>query len=395
MDIKELIERENKRQRQKINMIASENFASKNVMAACGSCLTNKYSEGYPNARYYAGQENTDAVESYAIDLAKKIFGAEHANVQPHSGSQANQAAYFAILKPQDTILSMSLDAGGHLTHGAKPTQTGQVYNIVQYGLDEKGLLDYDQIEKLAKQHKPKLIVAGGSAYAMIIDFERISKIAKSVGAFFMVDMAHFAGLVAANLYPNPCKFADIVTSTTHKTLRGPRGGLILCRGELAKQIDKAVFPGIQGGPFMHIIAAKAVCFEEALQPSYKIYMQNVVKNTAYLCNKLQKAGIKMVGGGTETHLFLVDLTETQKSGKQVQEELEQKFKIVVNKNKIFNDKRGATETSGIRVGLAFITNFKKLDKNALDELADIFTHVILGKPEPKIKYLKRVFKGY
>ena len=391
--IENLIKREQKRQSSKINMIASENMTSRAVMAASGSCLTNKYAEGYPGARYYAGNGIVDLVEEYAIDLAKKLFRAEHANVQPHSGSQANQAAYLAVLKPGDTILSMSLDAGGHLTHGAKVTAVGQIYNIVHYGLDKDGILDYAQIEALARQHKPKMIVAGGSAYAMIIDFKRIAEVAKAVGAYFMVDMAHFAGLVAAGLYPNPVEFADIVTSTTHKTLRGPRGGLILCKKELAKQIDKAVFPGIQGGPFMHIIAAKAVCFEEAMQPSFRTYCDNIIKNTAYLCRGLKEAGLKMVGGGTESHLFLIDLTGLTKTGAQIQEILERDWNIVINKNKIFNDPRNATETSGIRVGLAFITNNPKLNKNALDELKDIFVHVILDGPKPRIKLLPKIFK--
>jgi glycine hydroxymethyltransferase len=392
MVIEELIKKERAREFAAVNMIASENLVSDAIMAAMGSCLTNKYAEGYPNARYYGGNEITDQVETYAIEKAKELFGAEHANVQPHSGSQANQAAYLAILKPHDTILSMSLDAGGHLSHGAKVSQVGQFYNIVNYGLDANGILDYDGIEKLAAEHKPKVIVAGGSAYSLVIDFERIARVAKSVGAYFMVDMAHFAGLVAAGLYPNPCKSADIVTSTTHKTLRGPRGGLILCKSELAKAIDKAVFPGIQGGPLMHIVAAKAICFEEALAPSFKTYTRAVLENTAYLCGALRDRGLKIVSGGTETHLFLIDLTDSAKTGKQVQDELET-FGIVVNKNKIFGDKRGAIETSGVRVGLAFITNFKGLDKNALDEIRDIFLHVISGAPKPQIKFLNKIFK--
>jgi glycine hydroxymethyltransferase len=391
--IKELIKKEELRQRRCINMIASENRASQAIMDACGSVFTNKYAEGYPSARYYAGNENADAVENYARDLAKKLFNAEHANVQPHSGSQANQAAYMAVLKAGDTILSMSLDAGGHLTHGAKVSQSGQIYKIVNYGLDQNGVLDYAQIEKLAKEHKPKLIVAGGSAYSLIIDFARIKKAADAVGALFMVDMAHFAGLVAVGLYPKPTESAGIGTSTTHNTLRGPRGGLILCRSALAPAIDKAVFPGIQGGPFINVIAGKAICFEEASQPMFKTYIQNVVNNTAYLCKTLQDAGVKMISGGTQSHLFLIDLTKTEKSGKAVQEELESKFNIVVNKNKIFNDPRNATETSGIRVGLAFITNFRGLNKCALDELGDIFKHVILGTPAPTIKHLKKIFK--
>ena len=391
--IQKLIRREQFRQSTTINMIASENTVSENVMRAMGSCLTNKYSEGYAGARYYAGNEITDLVEEYAVDLAKKIFMADHANVQPHSGSQANQAVYMAMLKPGATILSMSLDAGGHLTHGAKVSQSGQIYKIVHYGLDANGVIDYAQIEILAKQHKPKIIIAGGSAYSLIIDFERIAKICRENSCLFMVDMAHFAGLVATGFYPNPMKFADIVTSTTHKTLRGPRGGLILCKAEHAKAIDKAVFPGVQGGPLMHIIAAKAVCFEEAMQESFKTYMQKVINNTAYLAKGLQSAGMKLVGGGTESHLILIDLSDTQKSGAQVQDELEKRFGIVVNKNKIWGDKRSAQETSGIRLGLPFITNNKRVDKNVLDEIRDIFAHVILGTPEPKIRYIKKAFR--
>ena len=390
--IPQLIKKEAKRQCGFVNLIASENITSKNVMAALGSCLNNKYAEGYPGARYYGGCEVVDEVESYCQTLAKQLFNAEYANVQPHSGSQANAAAYMAVLKPGDTILSMSLDAGGHLTHGAKASQQGQIYKIVNYGLDANGVLDYAAIAKLAKEHKPKLIVAGGSAYSLVIDFARIAKVAKTAGALFMVDMAHFAGLVAAGLYPSPCECADIVTATTHKTLRGPRGGLILAKAEHAKTLDKAVFPGIQGGPLMHVIAAKAVCFEEALQPTFKKYMQDVINNTAYLCKGLQDRGLKIISGGTQTHLFLVDLTDAPKNGHAVQEELKT-HKIIVNKNKIFGDKRPATETSGIRIGLPFITNFKKVDKNAIDELADIIAGVILDKPVPQPKILSRIFK--
>lgn len=391
--IEKLIKAEERRQFTKVNLIASENLASNAVMQALGSCLTNKYAEGYPNARYYGGCEVVDQVESHAINLAKQLFGAEHANVQPHCGSAANMAAYMAVSKPGDTILSMSLDAGGHLTHGAKVSFSGQLYNIVPYGLDKDGILDYEGIEKLAKQHKPKIIVAGGSAYSLIIDFARIAKVAKEVGAAFIVDMAHFAGLVAAGLYPNPCEFADIVTSTTHKTLRGPRGGLILCKAEFAKAIDKAIFPGIQGGPLLHVIAAKAVCFEEALHPSFKKYQQDVIDNARYLCEGLKESGLKIVSGGTETHLFLVDLTESKKSGREVQDELGAKYNVVVNKNKIQGDKRSAVETSGIRIGLPFITNFKKVNKNALDELRDIIVAVVKDAPAPKVKILNKIFK--
>lgn len=393
MKIQKLIKKENKRQWQKINLIASENIASKNVMRAMGSCLTNKYAEGYPGARYYSGCEVVDEVENYCRELACKVFEAEHANVQPHSGSSANMAVYFATIKPGDTILSMSLDAGGHLSHGAKVSFSGKLYNVVNYGLDEKGVIDYKNLEKLAKENKPKIIVAGCSAYSLIIDFERIAKIAKSVGAIFMVDMAHFAGLVAAGLYPNPVKYADIVTTTTHKTLRGPRGGMILCKQEFAKAIDKAVFPGIQGGPLMNIIAAKAVCLEEALTPAYREYMSKVARNANYLCEELKKEGIKIVSGKTETHLFLIDLRDTNKSGKQVQDELEQKFGIVTNKNKIQDDPRTAVETSGIRIGLPFITNLKKVDHHVLDEIKDCIVAVVLDKPAPVLRYIPKVFK--
>jgi glycine hydroxymethyltransferase len=391
--IEKLIKEENKRQWQKINLIASENIASKNVMNAMGSCLTNKYADGYPAARYYSGCETVDRVENYCRELACKVFNAEHANVQPHCGSSANMAVYFATIKPNDTILSMSLDAGGHLTHGAAVSFSGKLYNIVNYGLDENGILDYKAIEKLAKEHKPKIILAGGSAYSLVIDFERIEKVARSVGAIFMVDMAHFAGLVAAGLYPNPCQYADIVTTTTHKTLRGPRGGMILCKKEYAKAIDSAIFPGCQGGPLMHIIAAKAVCLEEALTPEYKVYIDKVIKNTNYLCEELKKEGVKIISGKTETHLFLIDLRETKKSGREVQNELEQKFGIVTNKNKIQDDPRSAKETSGIRVGLAFITNLKKVDHNVIDEIKDCILSVIFDRPAPTLKYIPRVFK--
>lgn len=393
MKIEKLIKEENKRQWQKINLIASENIASKNVMRAMGSCLTNKYAEGYPGARYYSGCEVVDQVENYCRELACRVFGAEHANVQPHSGSSANMAVYFATIKPGDTILSMSLDAGGHLSHGAKVSFSGKFYNVINYGLDDKGVLDYKNLEKLAKENKPKIIVAGCSAYSLIIDFERIAKVAKSVGAIFMVDMAHFAGLVAAGLYPNPVKYADIVTTTTHKTLRGPRGGMILCKQEFAKAIDKAVFPGIQGGPLMNIIAAKAVCLEEALTPAYREYMSKVARNANYLCEALKKEGIKIISGKTETHLFLIDLRDTNKSGKQVQDELEQKFGIVTNKNKIQDDPRTAVETSGVRIGLPFITNLKKVDRNVLDEIKDCIVSVVLDKPAPVLRYIPKVFK--
>jgi glycine hydroxymethyltransferase len=391
--IEKLIKEEDKRQWHKINLIASENIASRNIMNAMGSCLTNKYAEGYPGARYYSGCETVDKVENYCREQACKVFEADHANVQPHCGSSANMAVYFALLKQGDTILSMSLDAGGHLTHGAPVSFSGKLYNIVNYGLDKNGVLDYAQIETLAKEHKPKIIVAGCSAYSLIIDFERIAKVAKEVGAYFMVDMAHFAGLVAAGFYPNPMKWADIVTTTTHKTLRGPRGGMILCKKEYAKAIDKAIFPCCQGGPLIHIIAAKAVCLEEAQSPDYKIYIDKVLKNTKYLCDALKKEGIEIISNGTETHLFLIDLRNTKKSGQQVQDELENKYGIVTNKNKIQDDPRSAQETSGVRIGLPFITNLKKVDHNILNEIKDCIVSVILDKPAPVLKYIPKVFR--
>jgi len=334
-----------------------------------------------------------DKAEVHAIEQAKILFGAEHANVQPHSGSQANAGVYLALCKPGDTILAMSLDAGGHLTHGAAVSFSGQFYNFVHYGLNDKGVLDYKQLEKLAHEHKPKIIVAGGSAYSLIIDFERISQVAKEIGAYLMVDMAHFAGLVAAGIHPNPFPYADVVTSTTHKTLRGPRGGLILCKREIAPKIDKAMFPGGQGGPLCHVIAAKAICFEEAQTPKYKNYMTKVARNAKYLAKALQSRGCKIVSGKTQTHLFMIDLTEEGRSGREVQETLERKHNIVVNKNKIQGDTRGAIETSGIRIGTPFITNFKGVNREALDELADIIAAVIKGTPVPPQKLLSKIFK--
>lgn len=393
--IEKLIKEEEKRQFSKINLIASENLASHAVMQAMGSCLTNKYAEGYPGARYYGGCEIVDQVETHAIDLAKQLFDAEHANVQPHCGSAANMAVYMAMLQPGDTVLALDFSAGGHLTHGAKVNFSGKLYNIVPYGLNENGVLDYDGIEKLAKQHKPKMIQAGSTAYSLIFDIERIAKIAKSVGALFLFDMAHVAGLVAAGLHPNPCAHADFVTSTTHKTLRGPRGGLILCKKEYAQAIDKCIMPGIQGGPLMHVIAAKAVCFEEAMHPSFKKYQQDVIDNARYLCEGLKEAGIKIVSNGTQTHLFSIDLIATgcKKSGKEVEDELNKKYNIVVNRNKVPGDTRGPLHASGIRIGVPFITNFKKVNKNALDELRDILVAVIFEKEPPKIKILNKIFK--
>lgn len=345
------IQAEYRRQQEGIELIASENFASPAVMAAMGTVLTNKYAEGYPAKRYYGGCQCVDVVEELARERACKLFGADHANVQPHSGAQANMAVYFAFLKPGDTVLGMNLAHGGHLTHGSPVNMSGAFFNFVPYGVrPEDGRIDYDVLENLAKEHQPKLIVAGASAYPRVIDFERIGKIAKSVGALFMVDMAHIAGLVAAGLHPSPVPYADIVTTTTHKTLRGPRGGLILCKEEYAKAIDKAIFPGTQGGPLEHIIAAKAVCFGEALKPEFKEYQKQVVANAKALEAKLTAEGVKMVSDGTDNHLLLLDLRGTGITGKELEHRLDE-VHITVNKNAIPDDPEKPFVTSGIRVG--------------------------------------------
>ncbi|NLL16278.1 MAG: serine hydroxymethyltransferase [Clostridiales bacterium] len=343
------------RQRRNIELIASENIASPAVMAAMGSILTNKYAEGYPGKRYYGGCQCVDIVENIAIERAKEIFGAEFANVQPHSGAQANMAVYFALLQPGDTVLGMSLAHGGHLTHGSPVNISGKYFNFHSYGVGDDGFIDYDALEKTAKEIQPKLIVAGASAYTRIIDFERIGKIAKEVGAYFMVDMAHIAGLVAAGLHPNPVHYADVVTSTTHKTLRGPRGGLILCKEELGAAINKAIFPGTQGGPLMHIIAAKAVCFGEALRPDFKEYQQRVVNNSKALAAALLEKGFDLVSGGTDNHLMLVDLRPMKITGKELEHRLDEVY-ITVNKNAIPNDPEKPFVTSGIRVGTPAVT---------------------------------------
>ena len=354
--VAEAIAAEYKRESDGIELIASENFVSEEVMLAAGSVLTNKYAEGYPGKRYYGGCGCVDVVENIARDRAKELFGAEHANVQPHSGSQANTAVYVSLLKPGDTVLGMSLAHGGHLTHGSPVNLSGLYYNFISYGVDDNThLIDYDEVERLAKEHKPKLIVAGASAYPRVIDFERFSNIAKSVGAYFMVDMAHIAGLVAAGLHPNPVPYADVVTTTTHKTLRGPRGGMILCREELAKQIDKAIFPGIQGGPLMHIIAAKAVCFGEALKPEFKAYQTKIVENAAALADALVAEGFDLVSGGTDNHLMLVDLRKMNITGKEFEHRLDE-VHITANKNAIPNDPQSPFITSGIRLGTPAVT---------------------------------------
>ncbi|MCK9507006.1 MAG: serine hydroxymethyltransferase [Pigmentiphaga sp.] len=349
------IEQENQRQEQHIELIASENYASPAVMEAQGTQLTNKYAEGYPGKRYYGGCEYVDIVEQLAIDRAKELFGAEHANVQPNSGSQANQGVYMAVLKPGDTVLGMSLAEGGHLTHGASVNASGKLYNFVSYGLDANEELDYEQVERLAAEHKPKLIVAGASAYALRIDFERFAKIAKDHGALFMVDMAHYAGLIAGGVYPNPVPHADFVTTTTHKSLRGPRGGMILCKEAHAKIVNSAIFPGIQGGPLEHVIAAKAVALKEALEPSFKDYAAQVVANAKVLADTLVKRGLRIVSGRTESHVMLVDLRAKGITGKDAEAALG-KAHITVNKNAIPNDPEKPFVTSGIRLGTPAMT---------------------------------------
>ena len=352
------IQAENRRQEEHIELIASENYASPRVLEAQGSVLTNKYAEGYPGKRYYGGCEYVDVAEQLAIERAKKLFGAEYANVQPHSGSQANAGAYLALIQPGDTILGMSLDHGGHLTHGAKVNFSGKIFNAVQYGLDPAtGEIDYAQVERLAHEHRPKLIIAGFSAYSRVVDWARFRTIADAVGAYFLVDMAHVAGLVAAGVYPSPVPHADVVTSTTHKTLRGPRGGIILARGneEIAKKLNSLIFPGTQGGPLMHVIAAKAVAFLEALQPGFVDYQKQVVANARAMCAALQARGHRIVSGGTDNHLFLLDLISRSYTGKDADAALG-RANITVNKNTVPNDPRSPFVTSGLRLGTPAVT---------------------------------------
>ena len=351
-----MIEAEYKRQARNIELIASENIVSEAVMAAMGSVLTNKYAEGYPGKRYYGGCECVDEVENLAIRRVCQLFGAKYANVQPHSGAQANMAVYQALCKPGDTVLGMSLDNGGHLTHGSPVNQSGLLYNIVPYGVDENGLIDYDALRALAKKEQPKMIIAGASAYPRAIDFEKFAEIAHEVGAYLFVDMAHIAGLVAAGLHQSPVPYADVVTTTTHKTLRGPRGGVILTNDEeLAKKFNKAIFPGTQGGPLEHVIAAKAVCFGEALKPEFKAYQQRVVTNARVLADALQKQGFDLVGGGTDNHLMLSDLRKTGVTGKELQRRLDEVY-ITANKNAIPNDPESPFVTSGMRIGTPAVT---------------------------------------
>ena len=384
-EIQEGINKELSRQREKLEMIASENIVSTAVMQAQGSVLTNKYAEGYPGKRYYGGCEYVDVVEQLAIDRAKKLFGAEYANVQPHSGAQANTAVYFALLQPGDTILGMNLTDGGHLTHGSPVNISGKYFKIIPYGVDkETERIDYDELERLAKEHQPKLIVGGASAYSRVIDFERMAQIAKSVGAYFMVDMAHIAGLVAAGLHPSPVPYADVVTTTTHKTLRGPRGGLILCRdAEFGKQFNKAIFPGIQGGPLIHVIAAKAVAFKEALSDEFKVYQQQVLDNAKALADELVKKGFRIVSSGTDNHLMLVDLRSKNITGKEAQFLLDE-IGITANRNTIPFEPLSPFVTSGIRLGTPALTT-RGLKEEDIREVADIIADVIENREDSAV----------
>lgn len=378
--IADAIVKEQERQNSHIELIASENWVSKAVMAAMGSPLTNKYAEGYPGKRYYGGCGCVDVVENLAIERAKELFGCEYANVQPHSGAQANMAVQFAVLQPGDTIMGMNLDHGGHLTHGSPVNMSGKYFKVVPYGVDDNGFLDYDKMRELALECRPKMIIAGASAYARTIDFKRFREVCDEVGAVLMVDMAHIAGLVAAGLHPSPMPYADVVTTTTHKTLRGPRGGLILANKEAAEKynFNKAIFPGIQGGPLMHVIAAKAVCFQEALSDEFKAYQQQIVKNAQALCKGLIDRDIKIVSGGTDNHLMLVDLTTYDLTGKAV-EKLMDEAHITCNKNTIPNDPKSPFVTSGIRLGTPAVTS-RGMKEDDMDKIADAISMVIKGQ---------------
>jgi glycine hydroxymethyltransferase len=396
-----VIQKENQRQEEHIELIASENYASPAVMAAQGTQLTNKYAEGYPGKRYYGGCEFVDIAEQLAIDRLKALFGAEHANVQPNSGSQANQGVFFGLLQPGDTIMGMSLAEGGHLTHGMPLNMSGKWFKVVSYGLDANEAIDYDQMERLAHEHKPKLIIAGASAYSLRIDFERFAKVAKDIGAYFMVDMAHYAGLIAAGVYPNPVPHADVVTSTTHKSLRGPRGGFILMKEPVAKAINSAIFPGIQGGPLMHVIAAKAVAFKEALSPEFKAYQQQVVKNAVVLADTLIARGLRIVSGRTESHVMLVDLRPKGLTGKEA-EALLQQAHMTCNKNGIPNDPQKPMVTSGIRLGTPAMTTrgFKEEQVRATanllaDVLDDPRNEANIAAVRAKVAALTRDFPVY
>ena len=389
----EIIQKEGKRQEDQIELIASENYASPAVMAAQGSVLTNKYAEGYPGKRYYGGCQCVDVVEDLARERAKKLFGCDYANVQPHSGAQANMAVFFAMLKPGDTVMGMNLAHGGHLTHGSPANFSGAYFNIVPYGVNDDGVIDYEEVRRIANECHPKLIVAGASAYARIIDFKKFREIADEVGAYLMVDMAHIAGLVAAGLHPSPIPYAHVVTTTTHKTLRGPRGGMILSSQEIADKynFNKAIFPGIQGGPLMHVIAAKAVCFKEALQPEFKVYQQNIIDNAQALCKGLMDRGIKIVSGGTDNHLMLVDLTNYDLTGKAV-EKLLDSVNITCNKNTIPNDPKSPFVTSGVRLGTPAVTS-RGLNTADMDQIAEAIA-MMIKESEPAADKAKAIVKS-
>lgn len=396
------IVKEIERERDKIVLIASENYASRAVLEAQGSVFTNKYAEGYPNKRYYGGCEYADIVESLAIERAKQLFGAEHVNVQPHSGTQANMAVYFSVLKPKDRILGLSLSHGGHLSHGVPVNFSGILYKTYFYGVDKKtGLIDYDNVRKLAKKHKPKMLVAGASAYSRIIDFKTLSEIAKEVNAYFLADIAHIAGLVATGNHPSPVPYADFVTTTTHKTLRGPRGGMIMCKDEYAKVIDKMVFPGLQGGPLMHVIAAKAVAFHEAMTPEFKRYQLQIIKNAKELSEAVIARGFKIISGGTDTHLMLIDLSDKNVTGKEAEAALDSAG-ITVNKNSIPHDTLPATITSGMRIGTPIVTN-RKMKEPEMVIISDLIARVlndpqsitIINQVRDKVRGLCRKFPAY
>ena len=381
-EVGEAIQAECGRQRRNLELIASENIVSEPVMMAMGTVLTNKYAEGYPGKRYYGGCQYVDVLETIAIERAKKLFGCDYANVQPHSGAQANMAVFIAMLKPGDTVMGMNLDHGGHLTHGSPVNFSGTYFHIVPYGVNDEGFIDYDKVMEIALECKPKMIIAGASAYARTIDFKKFREIADACGAVLMVDMAHIAGLVAAGLHPSPIPYADVVTTTTHKTLRGPRGGMILCNQEAADKynFNKAIFPGIQGGPLMHVIAAKAVCFKEALQPEFKVYQQNIIDNAQALCKGLMNRGIKIVSGGTDNHLMLVDLTNFDQTGKAV-EKLLDSVNITCNKNTIPNDPKSPFVTSGVRLGTPAVTS-RGFNTGDMDQIAEAIAMMIKeGEP--------------
>ena len=381
-EVYEAIQKEKDREHEKILLIASENYVSRAVLEAQGSIFTNKYAEGYPSRRYYGGCEYADIVENLAIERAKKIFGAEHVNVQPHSGSQANMAVYFSVLKPGDTILGMRLNHGGHLSHGASVNFSGTIYNNISYGVNKDGYIDYEEVRKLASEHKPRMIVVGASAYSRILDFKIFSDIAKEVGAYLLADIAHIAGLVAAGVHPSPVPYADFVTTTNHKTLRGPRGGMIMCRSEHAKAVDKMIFPGIQGGPLVHVIAAKAVALKEAMGEDFRIYQQRVVDNAKTLATELIRRGFSIISGGTDNHLMLIDLNNKNITGKEADEALD-KAGITVNKNAIPYDERPPAVTSGIRLGTPCITT-RGMGKAEMVEIADLISSVINNSKAPE-----------